>query len=58
MHNISDEIEEKQIYLNKLVSSNSSNLISIEIIKTSQELDMLICQYYSSNEIKKEIENT
>jgi hypothetical protein len=38
-------LEEKRNYLNKLIEENPLNLLTPEIIKTSQELDLLICQY-------------
>jgi hypothetical protein len=38
-------LEEKRNYLNKLIEKNPLNLLSTEIIKVSQELDLLICQY-------------
>jgi hypothetical protein len=38
-------LEEKRNYLNKLIEKNPLNLLTTEIIKASQELDLLICQY-------------
>ncbi|SHH86305.1 aspartyl-phosphate phosphatase Spo0E family protein [Clostridium grantii] len=48
MENIFITIEEKRTYLNNLIALDPSNLISLEIIKASQELDLLICQYHLS----------
>jgi hypothetical protein len=39
-------LEEKRNYLNKLIEKNPSNFLTPEIIKASQELDLLICQYH------------
>ena len=38
-------LEEKREYLNKLIEKNPSNLLSTEIIKASQDLDLLIQEY-------------
>jgi tRNA G10 N-methylase Trm11 len=40
-----DYLEEKRNYLNKLIEKNPLNLLTTEIIKASQELDLLICEY-------------
>jgi hypothetical protein len=39
-------LEEKRNYLNKLLEKNPFNLLTAEIIKASQDLDILICLYH------------
>ncbi|SHH73369.1 aspartyl-phosphate phosphatase Spo0E family protein [Clostridium grantii] len=38
-------LEEKREHLNKLIEKNPSNLLTTEIIKASQDLDLLIKEY-------------
>ncbi|SHH92377.1 aspartyl-phosphate phosphatase Spo0E family protein [Clostridium grantii] len=38
-------LEEKRNYLNSLIEKDSSNLLSSEVIKASEELDLLIYEY-------------